>query len=437
MAQDQVNGILQGLVIGQQRRAQAILAAQTQQRLQQESEYQKAEIAQRQAELQQRTKQEQLTFDLAKKMHALQSLQTEQQIGQGISKGETPAGDTKIGETTDASGNVYETHQIPGLDNPITVPSVATANKLAQAQEAAKQAPIIAGRVQEIKEGKDADLERMKAQREIQLEQAKYIQEQENTRSKAVRESEERVAGNRNATEIAIAKMHEGLGPNGEINPDIATNTLNQLRTGQLTNEQFGKLPMSPGAKKNIGNTLAATGARPISDKEQAALKALEQTKPLFDKVDQLNELIKTQGAVQLHNPFNPASQTAKELQNQIDLSAPAIASMLKESGKLTNKQLEIVDGGIHPSLSVMPGAQAANVKNRNDTLDNLRQMHESILKDLPAGQADLIRSQSNFAKIPYYGATPPSQQPQVPGQGATHIWTPQGIVPIQQGAPQ
>lgn len=412
MGQEAVQNILQGLLIGQQRRNSQIQNQQNQQRLQQESEYQKAEIAQRQEELKHRTTQDQLNFDIAKKMHALEALKTQQAIGQGISQGEIPAGDTKIGENTDEQGNVYETHQIPGLDNPITVPSIATATKIAAARATAIEEPKKQAELAQIGARNAGELERTNAEQTQRRETEREIQASENARSKLVRESAERVASSENAIRMRIAEMQQGLGPNGEINPDIATNVLHQLRTGELTNEQFGKMPMSPGAKKQIGNALAATGGRPLSDKEAADIKSYESIPQLFNYVDQINDLTK-KDPINARNPFSDTGKQVKQLEAQVESMLPDVSRKLGETGRLSNQQISMSVGAMTPNMNPVTSSLKANVDRRNNALKTLRAEHEKTLSSLPPGQADLLRSQSGFSKIPFYGDQFEQQQPQ------------------------
>jgi len=436
MAQEQVNGILEGLKLAQSRRTANMQNAVEQARQQSQNEYQQNEIQARKDALGEQKRQFDITTKAAQAMHNLQVLQEEQKVTGNLQQGMSIPGAQQLPDVPGVINTGTQTYKVPGLDNPVTILSPeAYRNKQIQ-DRTAIEAPEHANRMEEISTQAENARKLAEQNRTDQLTQAMAIQNSENDRAKLERESRERVANNENGMRMQIAKMNAGLvdadgNPTSSVTPGIASNYLNQGLTGKMSAEDFAKSKLPSGPQKIISNAMEASGGRFLSDKEKSNLDSFEAIPQVFSNIDALNDLTKQKGLLAVHMPFSQAKMDTKNLQDQIEASMPQISRFLGETGRLSNQQIGMTVAALQPDLNPATSSSAVNVKRRDDALKTLRAEYEKTLSGLPEKQADIIRSQSKFHQIPFKGA----QQNQPPGQ--THLYFDAQGNQVQPGAQQ
>lgn len=417
MALSDVQTILQGLNIARERHVANANIANQEATRQNEADYRQKQIDLQHDTLDQQDQHFQLSNKLAQKMFDLQSqahqLATVQQkmaiAAAPMSELASYPGATVQPNAMDFNSNIVN---IPGLEGgPITHQTTQAENEARTAQVAAAQAPIQAN-----------ELARDKANKDAALAQEQYIQAQENARGLANNRSRESVSANERATQLAIAKLHEGIGDDAETGQtgQALAQMLQQGRQGQLSQEALQKSPLAGGQKKRLADAMAASGNQFLPQKTIDGLNSFEAMPELFKHIDNVTALQKANPIMALV-PTSDAHRQIQAEQAAIENLLPDVARKMTESGRLSNTQLKMVDDAAHPSLSLtspISGLSTAdiNTQKRNSLLNTLRQEHEKVLKSLPPAQADFFRTNSAFHQVPYAGAKSATSQYQ-PGQ--------------------
>lgn len=408
MALSDVQTILQGLNIARERHVANANIANQEATRQNEADYRQKQIDLQHDTLDQQDQHFQLSNKLAQKMFDLQSqahqLATVQQkmaiAAAPMSELASYPGATVQPNAMDFNSNIVN---IPGLEGgPITHQTTQAENEARTAQVAAAQAPIQAN-----------ELARDKANKDAALAQEQYIQAQENARGLANNRSRESVSANERATQLAIAKLHEGIGDDAETGQtgQALAQMLQQGRQGQLSQEALQKSPLAGGQKKRLADAMAASGNQFLPQKTIDGLNSFEAMPDLFKHIDRINQLQKENS---LAAPI-PGTDTNRKIQVEqaaIESLLPDLAQKMKETGRVSNLGLKLVEDAAHPSLSYSNplsdvSTSALNQLKRDNMLDTLRQEHEKVLKSLPPAQADLFRINSALQQIPYAGAKP------------------------------
>lgn len=414
MAQDEVNGILQGLVIAQQRRAQDLQNSQATQQLQQQKEYQAGVLKQQQDELKQKTQYEQQQIDLLKKAHALAALKEGRELGASMQQGTPIPGDTKVGEVTDEQGNTFEHHNVPGLTDeqgnpvPIIIPNRETFNKITQARKTAEEAPAIAGRVQEIETGKKADLERIEASKRADLERQQQIIAGENERARQHEQAENLRNAADQSTRLHVAKI--GAGIEG-TDPTLITDYVHQAINGDLTDEQIKKTIPFKGFQQAITNGVTEAGGQILTKPEQEVKQAFTPVNQIIDKMNQYNQLVRNEGQLKVNIPGTDAYKQAKLIEAEIDGVLPNVARVIAtDTGRLSNTQIKLVEGMAQPSKNFLSSDAKTNEQRRDDFVDIVNKVIDSKLSRLPEAQRSAIKQK---LAIPTSGrsAAPASEQ--------------------------
>lgn len=422
-----INALLEGVRIHTERQLHQKQQAIEQQRADAQTEAEKARIEQQKEELAQRKTQFEANLAMQKAAHNVAMVQATQALQEGFSKtGLTPPG-ARINPTNPEAG--IGTMTMPGLGlngadvtMPIQTPQAAAAQAANTYQIANKpieeaKIRVEAAKQKEIEEAKLAakreDLDRMNVQKQYDDAREERRQKADLLRTQLEIASRERIA------RIQRGSMEEDLTP-----------YVHQAINGDITREDINAMPLkNKDDKMRIFNAVIGSGAG-LLDKEQKALvgdfsQMVEATK-LMDQI--IANQPKTGNRLTSH-VLGPLARLTdpnlsgpeQQLAGHISLIARGFA---KEKGNLSNKDIERVQNMLPSSSEPLD----VNIKKRNDYLQELGKLIDSKLSNLPKAQREVIKK-----KVGLYGIDPPAQGQQAPQQvspGATHVWTPQGVVP-------
>ncbi len=419
-----------------------------QQKQDQEAQYQKADVDLRTKQLQEdhdfHTAQTKAALAIQQAQH-LKSLQDIQNSGQ-TPVGSTFTGASVPGDTSDENTPVTNTYDAPdpfsqtGRSNINILSPTTVAQQAADFNRTTNQ-PAEERKIAEYRAQQDAETDR---QIKIGAQNNQYQLNLEAMRTHsdaaihaADRASAERVAtaGRTSQREQALisqgfipptANTTSGLPnqpsqPNGgqgvDINASGVPELLNSLRTGQHTATDMGQY-QGPG--KMALRMFAQEGGIPINQKQQDNLKGIQNVLNLLPEYQKIvNELPDTTtipGAFvrnKIQHVTNPELVNNLQMLNSQALTAGrAIAG---ESGRPTNLQTQLINGGLFPSLDGTPKVQQQErlvrlhktaIDEANTTLSNIpkgdkRNMilrglglldQDAVMKDdIPAGLELLV----------------------------------------------
>lgn len=410
MAQEQVQGILEGLKIAQQRRAENARNSIEQQRLLQESDQRSKELDFQRNELGERKRQFDITTKAAQAMHNLQVLQEEQRISGNLQGGMSIPGAV----SSPGADDQHLSYQVPGLDNPISVLTPEALRAKQQADETAKLTPEHENRMIEINTQATNAQRLASQQREDQLAQAKVVQDYENQRAATHEAGENFRTSATNAAHIQAAKIGQGL---EGLTPEMITPYVQQGVQGDLTEEQLNKLPLPKGVKSAIVQGVTGAGGALLNNDEQKVTQSFTPISQIVGKLDQYNAILKQNPAMS-RIPGTDAYKQTKLIGQEIEGLLPNVARVIAtDTGRLSNTQIQMVKGMAEPSKNFLTNDPAINEQRRNDFLGLSNAIVDSKLSRLPAAQRSAVKQKLGLTKIPMLGG---QQQQQ---QGPTHLF--------------
>ena len=445
MGQEQVNGIIQGLIAGQQRRRDAILATQNQQRLDQDNTNRQAEIQNQKDRLAQEAKQFDITTKAAQAMHKLTMLQEEQRVTGNLQQGMQVPGDTKISETApNENGDIFETHQIPGIEDqngkpiPITIPSRETFLRQEAQKAKALATPEHEFKEEEIRHTAENALNLEGARTTAQQQNTAQIIAAENQRAKEAQLAESQRAGQQRATQIRVAQIGQGMDPETGALAVPAEPYIQQAHNGQLSQEKLKALGLPKGTHNAVLAGIQQGGDVLPTDAELGSVQTYSPVPQLVGAIDNYNKLLTSSPMAKLKSniPGTDEYKAANAIQGQIQALTPGLSRLESEKGKLSNTQIQMAHDLADPNNSVLSGDPVQNIKKRNALLQLANTGLDANLSRLPPGQAAILKQKTGVTNIPLLDektGQPVGGQPTTAQPAATHLYFDSKGNPVQQ----
>lgn len=390
MAMGEVGQILEGLKISQTRRAQQISANQEVERIQIERQNQEQRAQQLQDDLKERQRQFDISQKLAKSLHDVQIVQHEQNISKGLQEGNIPAG-ASLQQTPPGTLSPYQTYNVPGLDNPVTILSPEAYRQKLGADKAAIEKPSQDAALEKQAElQKDLDARTTKSE-EARAAREKLLQEQKDAAA-ALRTNvtaKARVA----AAQINAAKKKEDPTlENFDPQPYIQG-----ALDGTYSNDEIRKLGKGQAALVNQG--IAGTGTVAISPDQKKFLEGLAPALEIVPKMDQVNGIL-NQNPIEARVPFTETKNNVDNLIQQIQSGViSASTGAFGQSARAMQQAIKADTGAFTPS-SQLGNVSSANQQKRDAYVKLLNDSIDAKLGNLPAGQRQHIKEKLGLDKL-------------------------------------
>lgn len=244
------------------------------------------------------------------------------------------------------------------------------------------------------------------------------------------------------SAQIRSAQIAQGLEGVAADDPQVQT-LVSQIHNGQISQETLNSDKTRPKAVIRAAQAqVSADGGLVPNNAELGAVSKYAPVAQLIPAIDEYNKLL-------VSDPYNsrmPGTDAYKKrqaLEAQIETQTPGIArSIGTETGRLSNQQIQMSQDLVKPGTNFLTSDPTTNQQKRDTLLKLANSAVDANLSRLPAAQAASIKAKTGLTGLQYEAPQP--QQPAVqqlqqnqqrPGQpqGATHQWTPNGVVPIQQ----
>lgn len=426
MAQEAVNGIIQALIAAQQRRIEQFRLNQQNQQFQTQ---QANEVAGRQADIDARNKaldqaeeHFNVTTKAAQALHNLQLFQARMQAQQqlsgpaaaGASLGTNVAGAKLVGTSGNDADSTSGTNtwQLPPElgSNPDGSPLTVNAPSFEAltAQENAAKA------------------NETNAAHQWEIDRDNVKKGWDDARTKATIDAENQRAANRNAVDMAIARLKtSNNNPFGDGNPSNPNQNdpqqalqtyVHGLADGTYTADDINKtFSKNKNAAQLVLTTAAQSGVVPLNKDQQNALKIVSQLVPNISKFDDyLSQIPNTTNTIASHvwGLANAGNSTLNTTENEFDNLLPDMSRMFGDKGRLALQQMRYTQAGSSPS-KFLP--KAANVEKRNNFAASINNYLDSQLNNIPAPQRALFKQKVGLTNIPMLN---PDGSPQIQSPG-------------------
>lgn len=357
-----------------------------------------------------------VNYKLTKSLHDIEMLEKEQAIGTNAAQGvPTPGVDLNkpLSTRTDDNGDTYHTHQLPINDEstgkPLTmeIPSPETFARQQAARNLAIHLPEIKAthdaKMAEIEEGKNADLIKTKAAKDADLERADVNKTNDYNRAMDVeklRASNELAVHKADNDSKELIERYKQMGVDADYDTSPYTKG---LINGDLTVNEVKKFIPSKHIQAALFNSISKAGFNFYTDKQKADQADLAPAVGVLKYIDQFiaaqpnlgtgNKI--TSSVVGAANLFNPdLTVPEQEITGSRNLLAKV---MSKDTGRIGQQEEQAVLGKFAPSKYA---TKAANIKKRNDFVDELNNMVDSKFSTLAPGQRQMIKDQIGLSKI-------------------------------------
>lgn len=400
---------------------------------------------------------EQQRFDAEHELQSIQKQQlTQQLLHQYELSGIPISGDDIITKMPDLTG--MEQHFSPSLGINATIPSPQTyANQQADiariSQQPAEEAT--ARRYKEQSEDQQAKALAVAAQQHAdRLAELAQNNEYENDRQasslraqKTLRDSENAL-GLRKAMIEATGGLSEDpsfktgvtiqTGPDGQPvqkqTPigDFVTNTIRQLRDGQMSTDQLKK--QFPKQAPTILRLANEQGIGGLTDAQKARiddLNSVAQIVPALRKMNQINE----QYPNEVFIPGTDANKAFNGLKQQVEGALPTISRALSGVKRFNGFEMDQYKNYLEPTRGVDLGGPlnfqptAANSSKYNDFVTHdIQDAFNTATSNLPQGQRDIIKQRIGLNNLPSL-----SNALSAPG---VNSGTPTGMTPALPSSP-
>lgn len=387
MAQEQVNGIIQALIAGQQLRLkkqeQIQSASRNAQVAKDEDERRKLE----QGKLDELVRQHDQENTRADATHAaemainkLSQIQTQQKIGADLAAGQSFPGD-KVTQTSapDSEGDIFETHNIPGVGE-IRIPSRETMLKHATAARKAELAPQLENDLTKIKAQGDISSSISAAGDVAAMERTNVQQTGENSREKIRQDAENSRAKLQRQTQVEIANI--------KTNPDTSdfdpTPYIKGTIEGRVSDTDLAKLPKSQ--KAVVTNILSKGGVVPVSDKQKQFVAGLGGAVEAIGQMDEYIQHLNDTGLMASIGIGSDASNKESAIKKQINEKlVQATNAMMTGSSRLSKERIEAMQSAYGMTSNPLKGN--TNQLNRDGLVDNLESIIDTEIPDKTMAQ--------------------------------------------------
>lgn len=460
MAQADVQGILEGLRIHQQKViAQRGMDIQQQQAdsqreaEQSRAEQQKEQLEQQKEALKQRAKEFEITSKAAKAVHDFNIFQETQKLGQQAMSGipitgakATPVASSTGGEPNFSPVNPNQAgaqtaYTLPIQDSsgqPMMIGPFPKPEDVAKQQadlEKIRDRPKVDAKIEESRalqsdllnkqnEAKDADFKKMLIQKKL-----------DDNRAELDRQSRERMNAATNAAHLAGMKLTKGL-PQEWQDYDVTPHVQDALN-GDLSREDFARVVLPKEVKQAIEVGVKMGGGVFLDKKQQdvaADYKALGGIVGIMDQL--LGVIPKTEakgllsgvktGAVGLLHTFD---KDISSLQNQLEGHATVIGRTVSKDNRVSDQDAKRVGMGYFPKAN---DTYEHNVAKRNQYVKEVNEAIDAKFSMIPKGQREILKQKLGLTDIKPYGlgipATAAPAQPTQPSPAAIEYLKKYGI---------
>ncbi len=463
MAQDNVELIMRGIQVGQQKKARDEQASLEQQRIDSEVESRKAQIDFHKQELKQQKEFQDAQIehvktqvDLAKKAADMQRLVTQQQIAQHIMQGGEVPGDVKTPVaqgTGGASFSPVNPAAATSIQHSITVgpgqPNIefTAPTEEAQAVKTANLQRILGKPAEEAKTREMQALQDAETTRQVRVAQetgSQRLQEINDSkqwdlkRFAATQAAENYRANANNAMKLRIAQMNltGGLNAEGTGGGFPAQAIADNVYSGKISEEQLKK--MYPKQAAPILSVVQKANGLPITDKEQQNLKDYEAVAAAVPVIKQMNEIV-AQHRVEVLIPGTQAYKDYTSMYESVLGKVPAISRVLSGVTRFNRQEMDNYIKAIVPDKNPLKADPSTNLRKLNTfATDEVQNAFNTNFSRLPKPQREALKNDVGLNSLPYVGsqinpqtqASPMQQQPQGPQQPKQKVgtWTPNGV---------
>lgn len=441
MAQADVQNILQGLRIGQEKRAARARTELEQQRLEQQRQAQEAEIKIRHESLDEQKRQ----FDATQKVHAaraaLDQMQQKQEITANIMKGIDVPGSSKSPAAFGPMGGFTPVHPEDATHQVTTLPTgdeVTTPTMNEQARQGAA-AYEIANKPKEeaLRREKGAEEEARAKQAEISkaADFARTMSQKamDDSRATEDRASREMIAAAGNASREKVARI--AASTKGKLSPewenyDISPHVMDAL-SGNISREDVSRMTLPPQLKMALIDGVKASGGNLLSKDQQ---KVASEYSGLVDIVKTMDELltkipqnmgkgVMASGLASIKGAYAGLDKDITSLEQRLEGNATIIGRTVSKDNRVSDQDAKRVGLGFFPSKSDL---LENNIKKRNDYVQRVNGAIDAKLSTVPLGQRAIIKKKLGLDTLPMLPL--PGQQGQQGQPARQGTWTPQGI---------
>lgn len=243
---------------------------------------------------------------------------------------------------------------------------------------------------------------------------------------------------------IRAAQISAGL-EGGDAVDASAAPYIQQIQNGQLSMEDLNAMKLPKGIHNAVVSGVSTDGGVIPNKAELGAVQKYAPIAPLISAIDKYNDILKnsptTAGIADFRIPGTVTYKAIQPLKDQIETQTPGIArSIGTETGRLSNQQIQMSQDLTNPDKGILSGDPAIRQKQRDILLQLGNSAIDANLSRLPASQAASIKAKTGLTAIPYGQQStqqptvqqPTNQQRPSQPQGPTHIWTPNGVQPVQ-----
>jgi hypothetical protein len=394
---------------------------------------------------------EQQRFDAEHELQSVQRQQlTQQLLHQYVLSGIPISGDN----VSMAPGMIgMEQHSIPSLGINATLPSPAL-YQTQQAQQQADLARITNAPAEEAKTREQSAAQQAETERQLKLAAQNNIYETARQASsqraqQALHDSEGALSLRKAMIEATggLSEQDSGsktgisikTGPDGQPiqtqQPvsDFVTNTLRQLRDGQMSSDQLKK--QFPKQAPVLLRMASEQGIGALTDTQKTRLDDLNTVAQVVPALKKMNEIAAQDPNNTWMNPTSDAYKTFNGLHQQVAGALPAISRALSGVKRFNGFEMEQYDKYLTPQTGISFGPLdttkvGPNFGKYNDFVTHdIQDAFNSATSGLPQGQRDIIKQRIGLNNLPSL-----SNALQAPG---VNSGTPSGMTPAVPSTPQ
>lgn len=199
---------------------------------------------------------------------------------------------------------------------------------------------------------------------------------------------------------------------------------------GTMTQEEIMKLPLPKPAKMLILGAVTGHGGRVLTSKEQASMQDFGTISSTVPQLDRALQLLKDH-SIKVRTPGTREYKEFNEINGQLELVLPQVARAIAgDKGRLSNLQMELVNGGFIPKLGLISNDYENNVRRRNDFVKLMNDLMDNRIPGVTPAQKELFKENFNIKDLHPHIEGKSSGTTAAPPQTTTPPTTPGGLNP-------